>query len=768
MIMWFSFVSTTSQLKEQLSETNLIMLNQLDQRIVSMLKDVDKRVIGLANERPLRAFMDNHFQDDTEKYSYYADLSKLVSNLAFSNSYTYSVYLYSEASKHFITNTSSETENNFYDKLWKEDFDSLGVNYKWLSTRKVIESESQNFPIYHNLITLVRSYPLNVTEGFRRGEIVVNLDENAFYKLVTQVNGNRPGYTLIIDRDGKIISHNDKQYLYGNVSEEEYGKMILSKQGGEGQFQSSVNGVPSMVFYTSSSYTGWKYVSIVPDVQLTGGSAKWRHYLLIVAVMLFAFTVLAVIIASTWIYKPIDQGLQRVFQRLKSSVKADKKTVITEELSGIEYMVDHMLVANEKMQQQIHQSIPVLKWRVLFDLLTGNKVADKRFSLLNFRLESSHYIVMVADFDRRSEMAGSRDLSLYAYALCNVAEEMINSEGKGEAIVLTDNRIVMILSFAENEPSSNQILALSLSEQIKSYVAGHFKQTISIGVGGFYVQMEEIHQSFNEASSSLQYRMLMGNDIIISYEEVADIHTAPSIHVYRMYGLIDQIADAVKAQDMKAVERHLRQFFDDMTRHLLPEELIRQLCLQLMMKAIQIVGSCGIEKTEWQPLTERIYDTLQKISHVENMHTYMAEQLQKLISLISAKRATFGKNEMILKVTAFIEERYMIKELSLNMLASHFQISVPYLSKLFKDHTGQNFLNYLIDIRMREAKRLLEDTTKTVSEIADRIGYTNYSSFIRIFKKYTGITPGEYRETVMSERLNRAAGTAYSPPGDAQ
>jgi two-component system response regulator YesN len=67
------------------------------------------------------------------------------------------------------------------------------------------------------------------------------------------------------------------------------------------------------------------------------------------------------------------------------------------------------------------------------------------------------------------------------------------------------------------------------------------------------------------------------------------------------------------------------------------------------------------------------------------------------------------------------------------------------LSKIFKEFSETNFLDYLITIRMEKAKELLSDSNKKVYEIARKIGYTNTQSFIRIFKKYTGKTPNEYR-----------------------
>jgi two-component system, response regulator YesN len=72
-------------------------------------------------------------------------------------------------------------------------------------------------------------------------------------------------------------------------------------------------------------------------------------------------------------------------------------------------------------------------------------------------------------------------------------------------------------------------------------------------------------------------------------------------------------------------------------------------------------------------------------------------------------------------------------------------VSVKYLSRAFKNITGRNFSDYLSEIRMNKAKELLEKTQLTVYDIAISVGYGDPQYFHRVFKKYFGVTPNEYR-----------------------
>ena len=90
----------------------------------------------------------------------------------------------------------------------------------------------------------------------------------------------------------------------------------------------------------------------------------------------------------------------------------------------------------------------------------------------------------------------------------------------------------------------------------------------------------------------------------------------------------------------------------------------------------------------------------------------------------------------------------MKEDLSLNDIAGFLNISVSYLAVLFKQETKQNFSGHLLEVRMGKAKELLRTSSKTVSEIAEAVGYSSSQYFAVCFKKYTGVSPGTYREEV--------------------
>jgi two-component system response regulator YesN len=95
------------------------------------------------------------------------------------------------------------------------------------------------------------------------------------------------------------------------------------------------------------------------------------------------------------------------------------------------------------------------------------------------------------------------------------------------------------------------------------------------------------------------------------------------------------------------------------------------------------------------------------------------------------------------KARQYIDENYM-KELTLDDISRMVNISSYYFSKVFKEETGENFIDYLTKLRIEAAKNLLKTTSKSMKEISAEVGYPDPNYFSRNFKKYTGKTPTDY------------------------
>ena len=108
------------------------------------------------------------------------------------------------------------------------------------------------------------------------------------------------------------------------------------------------------------------------------------------------------------------------------------------------------------------------------------------------------------------------------------------------------------------------------------------------------------------------------------------------------------------------------------------------------------------------------------------------------------------KERVITGITKYMQE-HLSEDVSLHILSEEFHLNSQYISQLFKNEIGVNFLTYLTNIRMEHAKKLLLSTSLSIAEVSEQSGYGDYRVFTKVFKKSEGITQSQYRRDFLSQ-----------------
>lgn len=150
-----------------------------------------------------------------------------------------------------------------------------------------------------------------------------------------------------------------------------------------------------------------------------------------------------------------------------------------------------------------------------------------------------------------------------------------------------------------------------------------------------------------------------------------------------------------------------------------------------------------------------VRDYLLKPVMVEDMERCLSkikdgiESRKKQMEIQSSRAEPVHPNEQstIEQVISYIKKN-MPGEVTLQDTAAAVHLNPSYLSQLFKQQTKINFIDYVLNLRMEEAQKLLSTTTLRISEIADRLGYQDTSYFSHSFKRMVGLTPSEFRKEI--------------------
>lgn len=110
-------------------------------------------------------------------------------------------------------------------------------------------------------------------------------------------------------------------------------------------------------------------------------------------------------------------------------------------------------------------------------------------------------------------------------------------------------------------------------------------------------------------------------------------------------------------------------------------------------------------------------------------------------------------SDVMTAVLNMIDKNYKREDLSLQDVAAEVNLSIPYLSKLFRREMDTTFVDYLTNLRIRKAIEFLQDDSMKMYEIAENVGYTSQHYFSNVFKKKTGLSPNEYKRSMQNGNL---------------
>ncbi|MNQ97346.1 Arabinose operon regulatory protein [compost metagenome] len=271
---------------------------------------------------------------------------------------------------------------------------------------------------------------------------------------------------------------------------------------------------------------------------------------------------------------------------------------------------------------------------------------------------------------------------------------------------------------------------------------------ITVAISSLHLGRLEASRCYIEALNALDYRIIHGINAVIHYD---DIRYMERTYYHYPMEMEAQIMNCLKSGEYEGVERLLNELYQhNMGSRDTTPELGKLLFLNLLGTVLKVTSALKIDEKQWQ---EDGADPVKLIINSTSAED-MLKKVKELCLFIcnSVQEARSEQHERWQeRMKHYIDEHYGDHSLSLTSIADHFGMTPQYVSGLFKRQYGINLTDYMIEVRMKEAKRLLEVPGMTVLQVAQGVGYSTDIGFIRVFKKIEGITPGKYREMQQRE-----------------
>lgn len=136
---------------------------------------------------------------------------------------------------------------------------------------------------------------------------------------------------------------------------------------------------------------------------------------------------------------------------------------------------------------------------------------------------------------------------------------------------------------------------------------------------------------------------------------------------------------------------------------------------------------------------------------------------REIVQAVPARHSRLsGLHEKVPEIAQFVARHYA-EEWTLSRIAEQYHFNAAYLSSKFKEVTGLSFMEHVNRARIREAQRLLTNTSDRISEICTHVGFRHLTHFDRMFKKFTGLAPSVYREIAGMDAGSASAGRSCDP-----
>ena len=259
-----------------------------------------------------------------------------------------------------------------------------------------------------------------------------------------------------------------------------------------------------------------------------------------------------------------------------------------------------------------------------------------------------------------------------------------------------------------------------------------------IGIGSVR-KMSEAMESYQEAIKSLvstTARVAHVDDLPVGckYEDDYPVDLEKTIFEELKKGDVDRCLDACRVY----YDWMLDNYGED-------DSNVRLKALEFVLFAEQDAYLSGGMVYRFESRRDYL-PTVAGVSRNSELRGWFLEKMQEACRNVTVKKEEHA-NSIIQKAKAYIDETYS-KDISLDDISRQMNLSPYYFSKLFKEETGENFIEYLTKLRIQKAKELLVDKEKSMKEICGQVGYSDPNYFSRIFKKSVGVTPTEYREAL--------------------
>ncbi|QJD84550.1 helix-turn-helix domain-containing protein [Cohnella herbarum] len=748
----FFYVSSTKNMEKDFSEKISVNLHSSASTIGMYLRTVQETNTLFFNDNAIRTLLQPDRLYTLEERSRLSIVPQTIARIqSLLSDYVDRIFVFVDDERVY-TNEGVEDFELFFGKTYPLDRYSTSRWAEMLRGERILEilepakahvSPSKTIP----------TLPI-LTRNTVRGHDVVMVVTMSLQTMRSTLMNNAIFPTtefLLLDSNGNFILSTSDRF-----SESEAMEAIAEHSAIKGQSYENVaiGGEDYLVSTVKDENYGWNYYSITPTREFTENAGQITKLIVAICIVLTVVGIAFSVVFTLNLYNPIKKIRDILLQSDESEngngKLPDSKRIPNDEFDMIGRRINQIMENNSYFQNKLNALSDEYVDSALQHLLRGGYGGGSQEGKL-CRLVEKHFKdadgVFVCSCVRFkfhdvffTEIQDTERIGIQS-KLKNVVWGLVGEHIPTYVVEYQHNVFACIVRLPKDEGLERLKKALRRLTETFRYDARYC--VMNAGIGKPYEGVEQLGRSFGEALSVLGYQ-----DSNQAFQ-VLDTAEHPTQQIVYSYSMTDEnkIVNALKTGDKELLRRQLDEQIERNRLSGVSPDNLSLLLTELYNTGKRYLSEKGLQL--FQMITEEEDGVLRGSGNYtiefERRRECLAAFYERIVDQTGIPKEK-GSGMLITMIMEYIENNYH-HDLYLEKIAEEMGTSAKYLSKVFKEKTKMNLTDYISYNRIARSKTLLLETDMSINEISGKVGIYSRTTFLRLFKKYEGISPSQYRES---------------------
>lgn len=535
------------------------------------------------------------------------------------------------------------------------------------------------------------------------------------------------------DFSSLLVMDSNKQIIGGGIIEQDLAAEAVSwlpRLKEDDNFTAEWGGKSFLVSAQHSDYNDWTYLSLVPVNQINEASRFILKATLVSGLAILFITLSLAFILSLRIYLPVRRLCKTALQGYGGyNRKTDEFELISNRI--------HSLVQQEVSLSDENQRIKLhLKDVFLLNLLEARLTApeyEEGMAIYELPSDWKQAAIIVIELRQSSSSDCEHLQQIHQWIKARV-----DSDRLIHAIALQHAEILILSCTKPHDPHWEASLP-AVCAQLQTGLHRELGIDTVWGAGSTASSWHELQVSYEHSLAALQYRIRDDSAPVLSLQEILPHNKASGQFPEQLAELLDT---AISQADETQARLLLHEMLDSIWQQQLDYREYRILLIRLWMglwtkrQKLRRFDNCLRHEIN-------LIEDLSTLRTPDQVNAWFWEQwVSPLIQQTKQKSGMY--NSISEKMINMIEAQFD-RDLTLEACAAEMNYHPNYLKRVFKQETGTTFSEYLMNHRLAMSQQWLLDTNMSISQIAERLRYSNIQNFTRYFKNKMGMTPSQFR-----------------------